>query len=139
MRNTQVDGTVVTDVPAGGATTLADVGIGTTKGCVISPGIDTPNDRGSYTATRVKILGHDDGFRAGGAHITIRDSYVRNCGQSNSHGDGVRDFPAAQHLVLDHTTMDLCGTWTSVPDLVGSVQRDRPQQPDLPALRPATR
>jgi hypothetical protein len=116
VKNTQVDGTISNDITSPAYhSTITDTTIGLADTCVVSPGIDTPNDLGGYTAQRVRIIGHDDGFRAGGPNITIRDSHVKNCGQAGSHGDGIQDYPAAQNLVFDHNTMDLCGTWTSVP------------------------
>lgn len=116
IKNTQVDGTIVNDIASASyMTNIMDTTIGVASSCVVSPGIDTPNDMGGYTATRVKIIGHDDGFRAGGSNITVRDSYVKNCGFSASHGDGIQDYPYADNLVFDHNTMDLCGQWSTVP------------------------
>lgn len=70
----------------------------------------TPNGIGMarYTATRVHVRGHEDGFRASGPDVTIRDSYFKACTtSSDAHADGIQDYPAAQRLVLDHNTFDM--------------------------------
>ncbi|WP_460365909.1 hypothetical protein [Actinocorallia lasiicapitis] len=112
VRNTLVDGGV-SKVDGGAARlTLVDSTIGPAEGCVIGPAVDTSTDSGGYTAVRVHLRGHDDGFRAGGPDITIRDSFVQPCvGDARSHGDGIQDYPAAQRLTVDHTTFDMCEGW----------------------------
>lgn len=62
----------------------------------------------NYTALRVHLHGHEDGFRAGGPNITIKDSYVLICSPAATNdSDGVQDYPAAQHIVIDHNTLDM--------------------------------
>lgn len=89
--------------------TITDSEIGSASSCVTQAGIGSAR----YTARRVLIRGHDDGFRASGPDITIRDSYVKLCGEAESHSDGIQDYPAAQNLVFDHNTIDMCGAWTT--------------------------
>jgi hypothetical protein len=114
VKNSQIDGTILNDIASASYhSTIEDSTIGPAGGCIVSPGIDTLKDLGNYTALRVSIRGHDDGFRAGGPNITIRDSYVKNCGTPDSHGDGIQDYPVTSNLVLDHNTLDLCGAWTT--------------------------
>lgn len=112
ISNSQIDGTVNNEYASGvfaGPYTITDSTVGPASGCIINPGVNDQN----YTATRVHIRGHDDGFRAGGPDIAIRDSYVKLCADDpNSHSDGVQDFPFTRNLVVDHTTFDLCGAWT---------------------------
>lgn len=113
VKNSQIDGQIIneySDVQYKN-TVITDTLIGPADKCLNTPGILNAE----YTATRVHIRGTDDGFRAGGANVTVRDSYVKNCGLASSHGDGIQDYPATYNLVFDHNTMDLCGDWSTVP------------------------
>lgn len=56
--------------------TITDSTVGTPGACITSPGIGWAN----YTAVRVRIVGHDDGWRVDGpGHVRITDSYAKLC------------------------------------------------------------
>ncbi|ROO82750.1 hypothetical protein EDD29_0233 [Actinocorallia herbida] len=114
VRDTRIDGGVSKNDKDGARLTLVDSTIGSPDACLVSPAIDTGYDTGNYTATRVLLQGHDDGFRTGGPDITIADSFVRTCGTNpESHGDGLQDYPGAQRLVVRRTTFDMCNGWAT--------------------------
>ncbi|HSX15814.1 MAG TPA: hypothetical protein VLF40_03420 [Candidatus Saccharimonadales bacterium] len=116
IKNSQVDGDIVKEDTPGYPLTIMDTTIGLTTGCDPDPAINTDTDSGNYTALRVLLRHHSDGFRTGGANITIRDSYAQICSVSSAdHSDAVQDYPAGNHLVIDHTTLDLCLPWTTPP------------------------
>lgn len=77
VKNTQIDGTVYND--RGNAMhryTIMDSTIGLASKCITAPGLTYAN----YTARRVKVLGHDDGFRVDTpGHVQIYDSYAKLC------------------------------------------------------------
>jgi hypothetical protein len=106
IKNSQIDGVIQNSSTN---LTVSDSTIGPASGCIVTPSILSSN----YTALRLHLRGHDDGFRAGGPNVTIRDSYVKNCGNASSHADGIQDYPWTKNLVLDHNTFDLCGAWTA--------------------------
>lgn len=98
--NTWVDGNVFnTDIGAVYEPyTITDSTVGTTGTCITSPGIGWAN----YTATRVQIIGHDDGFRVDRpGNVTIRDSFVRLCQNVGSHSGGIQ-FDCPDPAVCDH-------------------------------------
>lgn len=77
VKNSQIDGTVYNDQ---GKTyhpyTITDSTIGVASKCITAPGLTWAN----YTARRVKVLGHDDGFRVDApGHVHIYDSYAKLC------------------------------------------------------------
>jgi hypothetical protein len=77
VKDTQIDGTVYNDQ---GKTlhpyTITDSTVGLANTCVTQPGLTYAN----YTARRVKVLGHDDGFRVDSpGHVQIYDSYAKLC------------------------------------------------------------
>jgi hypothetical protein len=85
-------------------------------GCIVSPGIGESN----FTATRVYVRGHDDGFRlSGSGNGTVQDSYEYACylnatfsPPDGSHSDGVQAVCAGNPcpgLTLIHNTLDLSG------------------------------
>jgi hypothetical protein len=67
-----------------------------------SPGIGDTN----YTATRVLVRGHSDGFRASGDDIAIRDSYVHLCSRPGDHSDGIQTYMTGRGLLFHHNTVD---------------------------------
>jgi hypothetical protein len=99
ITNSQIDGTVVDE---NGSFTISDSTVGPTQGCIISPGVGDSN----YTATRVNIRGHDDGFRASGPNIVVEDSFVHLCGPPGSHSDGIQTYLTGRGLVFNHNTVD---------------------------------
>jgi len=109
ITHSQIDDTVNNeygDVFAG-PFSISDSTVGPASGCIGSPGINDQN----YTALRVHVRGHDDGFRAGGPDVTIKDSYVKHCGVPGSHADGIQDYPFTRNLLFEHNTIDMCGEW----------------------------
>jgi hypothetical protein len=123
VKNSQIDGTVNNE----GTTnvyypfTIADSTVGPSSGCVGSPGVG----EGSYTATRIYVRGHDDGFRMSGNNVTVQDSYFNACWlppalapPDGSHSDGFQAYcPAAAcaNLQLLHNTLDLSGVPATFP------------------------
>lgn len=106
ISRTRVDQSIIND--SGLTFTANDSDIG--PGDCSNTGRDFPMGIGysNYTANRVYLHGHEDGFRAGGPNITIRDSYVLICSPTtNNDSDGVQDFPNTQHIVIDHNTFDM--------------------------------
>jgi hypothetical protein len=115
VKNTQIDGTVYNDQ---GKTyhpyTIMDSTVGLANKCVTQPGLLWAN----YTARRVKVLGHDDGFRVDApGRVQIYDSYAKLCWNppalappDGSHsggiqaecGDGVCYNSAFVHNTIDN-------------------------------------
>jgi len=105
IKRSQIDDSVNND--SGGSFTITDSTVGPAK---CGTHTWTPNGVGvsRYTAVRVHVRGHEDGFRASGPNVTVRDSYYKACAASSeAHADGIQDYPAAQRLVLDHNTFDM--------------------------------
>lgn len=103
-----------------------DAGSGSTANCHGSPGIG----EGNYTATRVYVRGHDDGFRVSGPNVTVQDSYFYACylnatfaPPDGSHSDGVQSYcsakPACSNIRILHTTLDLSGVPATFPINLG--------------------
>jgi len=140
ITNSQVDGTVNND--AGNEVypsfTISDSTVGppsacthlqgascvtanqnNTSSCVGMPGVGEAN----YTATRIYVRGHDDGFRLStGGNATVQDSYFYACYLSaslappdGSHSDGVQavcntNYPAqCSGWNILHNTIDISG------------------------------
>jgi hypothetical protein len=103
ITNSQVDGTVLDEY--GGKTysfTITDTTVGPARGCLTAPGIGAAH----YTAERVLIRGHGDGFRASGDDIDIQDSYVHLCSNPGDHSDGIQTYNTGKGLVFNHNTID---------------------------------
>ena len=79
---------------------VSDSTVGPTDRCDTAPGI---LDAG-FTATRVHIRGHGDGFSVSGDNVTIQDSFVLLCSNSGDHSDGIRERRRQQepHLPPQH-------------------------------------
>ena len=96
VRRSQIDDSVLNDTDDIGANSFAisDSTVGPAR---CGAPIDRPMGVGiaRYRAVRVRVRGHEDGFRAGGPNVTIRDSYYKACVKPGSHADGVQDYPAA--------------------------------------------
>ena len=110
VKRTQVDDSVVNDTS--GSIKSFMISDSTIGPAVCGTAVGYPNAVGfaNYTAERLEIRGHEDGFRASGPGITIKDSYVKICAPSpEAHADGVQDYPSAQNLVIDHNTVDMRG------------------------------
>jgi hypothetical protein len=108
IKNSQIDDTVV--VQGNGSLTITDSVIGPPN-CGAHTWYAAGLGFGHYTALRVHIRGHEDGFNAGAPDIEIRDSYVDICtaGSDGPHADGIQDYPRADGLIFDHNTVDLRG------------------------------
>ncbi|MFI7637452.1 hypothetical protein [Nonomuraea sp. NPDC049400] len=88
------------------AYSIADSTVGPTGQCLTAPAIGVAH----YTAERVLIRGHADGFRDSGDNISIKDSYAKLCSDgTKNYADGVQTFNAGKGFTLDHTTLDMRG------------------------------
>jgi hypothetical protein len=106
VTNTQVDDSVLN---SGGSFTITDSTVGPAN-CGTPTWMPMAIGSENYTAVRVEIRGHEDGFRASGAGVVIRDSYYKACAPTgDKHADGIQDYPAATGLVVDHNTFDQTG------------------------------
>ncbi|MFL6143608.1 MAG: hypothetical protein ACJ72N_17320 [Labedaea sp.] len=104
IKNSLIDDSVWNE---GGSFTIIDTTVGPAScgGPTIQPdGVGEQN----YTAVRVRIRGHEDGFRASGPGVVIRDSYYLACVRNGeAHADGVQDYPATQNIIIEHNTFDM--------------------------------
>jgi hypothetical protein len=103
ITNSQIDGNVLDSYS--GKTysfTITDSTVGTAATCQTLPAIGDTD----YTAVRVLVQGHGDGFRDSGKNITIRDSYVHLCSNPGDHSDGIQTYGAGRGLVFQHNTVD---------------------------------
>jgi len=82
--------------------TIRDSIVGPEDGCLTAPGIGSAR----YTAERVHVRGHGDGFNASGDDIVIRDSYVLLCSNPGDHSDGIQTYKTGKGLIFDHNTVD---------------------------------
>jgi hypothetical protein len=88
--------------------TVQDTTIGANGTCNEQVGVGEHD----YTATRVKILDHGDGFRGSGNNVTIKDSFVQACQFPNAHADDFQIYCPAQYLTqpcqnydVEHNTL----------------------------------
>ncbi|WP_204039210.1 DUF4082 domain-containing protein [Acrocarpospora phusangensis] len=103
IKNSQIDGGVVGEQDNKFYSfTITDSTVGPASGCITDPGIGDA----TYTATRVHVRGHSDGFRASGDKIVIKDSYVKLCSSPGDHSDGIQSYVTGKGLVFDHNTVD---------------------------------
>jgi len=106
ITRSKVDQSVVND--SGKTFSISDSDIGPDD--CSNTGRDLPIGIGysNYVATHVHLHGHEDGFRAGGPNIVIKDSYVLICSPATiNDSDGVQDYPNTQNIVIDHNTFDM--------------------------------
>ena len=82
--------------------TVSDSTVGPTDRCDTAPGI---LDAG-FTATRVHIRGHGDGFSVSGDNVTIKDSFILLCSNPGDHSDGIQTVGASKNLTFHHNTVD---------------------------------
>ncbi|MEO5875175.1 MAG: hypothetical protein ABIS86_23955 [Streptosporangiaceae bacterium] len=59
-----------------------------------------------YTATRVEIVAHGDGFGDAGDDVRVQDSYVLLCAKTDAHSDGIQGFRGGRNVVVKHNTFD---------------------------------
>jgi hypothetical protein len=114
VKDSQIDGTVYNDHgTAKHPYTITDSTVGLASKCITQPGLTSAN----YTARRVKVLGHDDGFRVDTpGHVRIYDSYAKLCWNppplappDGSHSGGIQaDCTAGvcYNSVFIHNTID---------------------------------
>jgi hypothetical protein len=103
VRNSQIDGSVINEYgPNHYSFTITDSTVGPESGCLTAPGVG----ESKFTATRVLIRNHGDGFRASGENINIQDSYVSLCSNPGDHSDGIQSYLTGANLTLNHTTID---------------------------------
>jgi hypothetical protein len=113
-----------------GGTACVNSHSNSTASCQGSPGVG----EGNFTATRVYVRGHDDGFRVGGPNVTVQDSYFYACflnatlaPPDGSHSDGVQSYcsanPACSDINLLHNTLDLSGVPATFPVNLGDVNQ----------------
>ncbi|WP_285742831.1 hypothetical protein [Lentzea sp. NBRC 105346] len=103
VRNSQIDGSVINEYgPNHYSFTISDSTVGPASGCLTAPGVG----ESEFTATRVHVRGHGDGFRASGNNIKIDESYVKLCSNPGDHSDGIQTYMMGTGLVLNHTTID---------------------------------
>lgn len=124
VRNSQIDGAVVNEDGARRqySYSITDSTVGPASGCLTAPAIGM----GRYTATRVHVRGHGDGFRASGDAIRIDDSYVKLCSNPGDHSDGIQQYQTGGGLVINHSTFDQrSATSVTAPiDIMDSQSRD---------------
>ncbi|WP_433334294.1 hypothetical protein [Dactylosporangium sp. CA-139066] len=103
ITNSQIDGGII-DEYAGKdySFSISDSTVGPATGCVGAPGIGESD----FTATRVIIRGHGDGFRASGNNINIQSSYVHLCSNPGDHSDGIQTYMTGKGLTLNNTVID---------------------------------
>lgn len=116
IRNSQIDGTVCSNTTCTGSFTITDSTVGPETGCITSPGVGYAN----YTAIRVYVRGHDDGFRISPpGNVTVKDSFATLCyappevaPPDGSHSDGIQAYCAGMScsgLLFDHNTIEARG------------------------------
>lgn len=104
VRKSQIDGNVVNHNDGDKSFTIEDSTVGKEGSCTI----DTAIDESNYTATRVKVVGHGDGFGDSGAgNILIQDSFVKLCATTAEyHSDGIQGYLGGTNVVIRHNTID---------------------------------
>lgn len=106
VRNSQIDGSVNGEYARRVYSfTISDSTVGPADGCLTAPAVGT----GEYTALRLNIRGHGDGFRFSGNDVLIQDSLVTLCSNPGDHSDGVQDYTGGTNLVVRHNTIDQRG------------------------------
>ncbi|KAA2261174.1 hypothetical protein F0L68_18270 [Solihabitans fulvus] len=101
IRNSQIDG-FVTNTQGQHPYTITDSTVGADSGCNLETGVGEAR----FTATRVYIHGHGDGYGVAGDHVLIQDSFVHLCGTPEAHSDGVQGYQGGVDVVIRHNTLD---------------------------------
>ncbi len=114
IKNSQIDGTISNDGNSGTSFSITDSTVGSASTCY-QPG--TPSLWGhDFTAARVWLRNHQDGFDMGASNVSISDSLIQPCFLSGSvvggdgyHSDGGQDLCGATctNLTLNHNTIDV--------------------------------
>lgn len=110
VRNSQIDGSVLNDYS--GVVypfSIVDSTVGSTEGCNTAPAVGD----GQYSASRILVRNHGDGFRAASDDVTIKDSFVDLCSNPGDHSDGMQTYTDGRNLTFDHNTIDQ----RDVPDM----------------------
>lgn len=128
IRNSVIDGGIDDDFDnTDYSLTVTDTTIGPATGCIGYPGIVGQN----FTATRVEVRGHDDGFHLGqpGDYAVVRDSFERSCGlppsqapPDGSHADGFQAYcpqVACGMVTIEHSTLEEGSPYYTAPVFAG--------------------
>ncbi|HEV8562338.1 MAG TPA: hypothetical protein VGR06_38965 [Actinophytocola sp.] len=103
IRNTQIDDSVY---ELGGSFTITDSLVGPAT-CGAKIAMPMAIGEQNYTAIRVHVRGHEDGFRAGGPNVVVKDSYYLGCVKDDiAHADGIQDYPQTTNVIVEHNTFD---------------------------------
>ncbi|MEV8637385.1 DUF4082 domain-containing protein [Streptosporangium sp. NPDC051023] len=124
VKNSQIDGLVINELgPNTYSFKIYDSTVGVADRCQSLPGIG----ESKFTAERVLIRNHGDGFRASGDDIVIRDSFVDLCSNPGDHSDGIQTYYTGRGLTFDHNTVDQRG----VEDITAPIFLTDPQIVDV--------
>jgi hypothetical protein len=114
IRNSQIDGNVNNDQNGKfWRYTIMDSTIGEPGKCITAPGLLESN----YTARRVKVIGHDDGFRVNTpGNVDVQDSFAKMCWNppelappDGSHSGGLQATcgdGTCYNTIFNHNTID---------------------------------
>ncbi|MFF4413261.1 DUF4082 domain-containing protein [Streptosporangium sp. NPDC001559] len=106
VRNSQIDGLVINELgPNTFSFKIFDSTVGVEDTCQSLPGVG----ESKFTAERVYVRNHGDGFRVGGDNVIIRDSFIDLCSNPDDHSDGIQTYGGGKGLVFDHNTVDQRG------------------------------
>jgi hypothetical protein len=116
IKNSLIDGSVVNDGDNGDTSfTITDSTVGPESHCVGYPGVLSH----SFTAVRVLVRNHDDGFQLAqpGGTAVVRDSFAKVCGlppdarpPDGSHADPFQAYcpqVACGSVLLEHNTFEV--------------------------------
>ena len=105
IKNSQIDG-LVSNSHSGSVMhpfTITDSTVGPVNGCISETAIGSAG----YTATRVYVRNHGDGFGDGGNNILIQDSYAHLCSSNpDDHSDGIQGYLGGTNVRIIHNTID---------------------------------
>lgn len=124
VKNSWVEGYLDNEATALGAArlTVRDTTVGPTSGCNDDPGVGEHD----YTALRVRITNHGDGFRVSGSNVTVQDSFVQTCDSVQNHDDGMQVYCPApplpqpcRNVIMNHNTLSVANTQDFTAPLFG--------------------
>ena len=103
IRNSMIDGQVQDHYERQTYSfTISDSTVGPATGCDPNPGLQ---DAG-FTANRVHVRNHVDGFSVSGDNVKITNSFVSLCSRPGDHSDGIQTVGSGNGLVFHHNTVD---------------------------------
>jgi len=120
--NSQVDGYLDNENTGQGSArmTVTDTTVGAATGCNDLPGVGEHD----YTALRVLIRNHGDGFRISGPNVSVSDSFVQACDSVNNHDDGMQAYcptVLCDNIAMNHNTLSVAKTQNYTAPLFGGV------------------